>query len=192
MSKFLWKLEHVTVKGQQRPRLENVSIKIPQGATAIVGYSGAGKTSLLNLLTRFESPDRGTIQFQLPQFQDRLSLYWVPQSNGLWPHLTVREHLCVVASSVSEDVDRGESLLRDFDLFERRMARPSELSQGECARLAVARALAGNSAVLVMDEPLVHVDPARLGHYWQNIRDHCLKNETSIVIATHSPEIVMR
>ena len=192
MSEFLWKLEHVTVKGQQRPRLENVSIEISQGATAIVGYSGAGKTSLLNLLTRFESPDRGTIQFQLPESQDRLSLYWVPQSNGLWPHLTVRQHLSVIASSVSEEVECGELLLRDFDLFERRQARPSELSQGECARLAVARALAGNSAVLVMDEPLVHVDATRLGRYWKKIRDHCRKNETSIVIATHSPEIVLR
>ena len=54
MSRPLWKLDQVTLAGTNRPRLEGVSLEIEPGITAVVGYSGAGKTSLLNLLVGFE------------------------------------------------------------------------------------------------------------------------------------------
>jgi ABC-type multidrug transport system ATPase subunit/DNA-binding beta-propeller fold protein YncE len=191
-SMSLWTFDKVTLNGDHRPRLDDVSIEIPTGITAIVGYSGAGKTSLLNLIAEFERPDRGTVKFHLPDHQNRLPLYWVPQSEGLWPHLTLAEHLKVVSAGSDAQGQGFHNLLQDFDLHERTGAFPGELSQGERARLAVVRALASDATVLVMDEPLVHVDLARLGKYWQAVRKHSNENGTSLVIATHSPEIVLR
>lgn len=58
----MFALDHITLNGSQRPRLDDVSVTISTGRTAIVGYSGAGKTSLLNVLAGFETPDAGTVR----------------------------------------------------------------------------------------------------------------------------------
>lgn len=190
MNEVLWKLQGVALRGRLRPRLDDVSLEIAHGTTAIVGYSGAGKTSLLNLLTGFETPDAGRVEFTADNSARRLPVYWAPQTGGLWPHLTVSEHLQTVAAAAGEPAI--EDLLRDFDLTETAEERPDSLSQGEQSRLAVIRALASGAAVLVMDEPLVNVDPARFPKYWKAIRHHCDATATSLVVATHDPATVLR
>ena len=87
---LLWKLDSVSLGGNAMPRLREASLEIREGVTAVIGHSGAGKTSLLNLLVGFEKPDRGGIA--APR-----SFFWVPQNNGLWPQHTVREHLEIVS-----------------------------------------------------------------------------------------------
>ncbi len=191
MSALLWKLDDVTLHGKGTPRLSDVSCEIHSGVTAVVGYSGAGKTSLLNLLVGFERPHQGAVQ-PCWSAADRLPVYWVPQQDGLWPHLTVAEHLQVLLAAEPAAAQRSENLLGAFDLLDKSGTVPDLLSQGERARLSVARALAGSAGVLVMDEPLVHVDPARSGRYWRAIRDHLNDSGTSLVVATHSPETVLR
>ena len=193
MTDWLWKLEQVTLHGTHRPRLVEVDLEIRPGVTAVVGHSGAGKTSLLNLLVGFEQPDRGRVRFGLPLSADRLPLFWVPQTGGLWPHLTVTEHLQAVRPGGASGTLCGRIgvLLADFDLAARADAKPDRLSYGERRRLAVARALASEASVLVMDEPLVHVDPLRVGRYWEALRAHAQRNDSSLVVATHSPETVL-
>ncbi|HEX9048553.1 MAG TPA: hypothetical protein VF988_16105, partial [Verrucomicrobiae bacterium] len=78
-----------------------------------------------------------------------------------------------------------------FDLTHRRDSRPDTLSAGEKARLSVARALAAEAAALVMDEPLVHVDPSRTGKYWQFIRRQVRERRMSLIFSTHSPRAVL-
>jgi ABC-type Fe3+/spermidine/putrescine transport system ATPase subunit/sugar lactone lactonase YvrE len=173
----LWQLDAVTLGPA---RLREVSLDISRGVTAIVGWSGAGKTSLLNVLVGFERPHRGTIH-GAPR------VAWVPQNGGLWAHCTVREHLEIVRSSR----DGIDEVLASFDLAEKAEALPHELSEGEQSRLAVARALASEAGVLVMDEPLVHVDPARVGKYWQAIREHLARTGAALVFSTHAPEIAL-
>jgi ABC-type glutathione transport system ATPase component len=187
----LWRLNDVTLRGVGRARLDRVSLKIFAGSTAVIGYSGAGKTSLLNLLVEFERADGGVVEFVKPPNQSRLPLFWVPQTDGMWPHLTVVEHLTTVLPPDVSTTAANE-LLAAFDLSSLRDARPDRLSQGERSRVAVARALASHAAVLVMDEPLSHVDPARVGTYWNVVRDHCRATSASLVLATHAPEIVLR
>ena len=174
---FLWQLAGVSLEPS---RLHDVTLVIPRGVTAVLGWSGAGKSSLLNLLAGFERPDRGSLAGQ-PRCA------WVPQDGGLWPQCTVREHLEIARHS-SDGI--GALLLR-FDLLDKTDARPGSLSQGEQSRLAVARALAADAAVLVMDEPLVHVDPARRGKYWSVVREHLTRTGASLIFATHEPEAVL-
>ena len=173
----LWTLDRVSLGVA---RLREISVTIARGVTAVLGWSGAGKTSLLNLLVGFEKPERGIIA-------GPRSVFWVPQNGGLWPHCTAREHLALVKPSG----DGLDEMLAAFDLAERAEARPAELSEGECARLAVARALMVQAEVFVMDEPLVHVDPARVANYWRAIREHLAATNTALVFATHEPERVL-
>jgi len=173
----LWTLNQVCLGPA---RLRDVSLVIPRGVTAVLGGSGAGKTSLLNVLVGYEKPDRGI-------FDGPRSFFWAPQNHGLWPHYTVREHLALVRCSA----ERADELLTAFDLTDRAGTRPHELSEGERARLSVARALGSPTNVLVMDEPLAHVDSARLGKYWGHIRQWLTGEDRSLVFSTHSPEAVL-
>jgi ABC-type Fe3+/spermidine/putrescine transport system ATPase subunit len=173
----LWTLSHVCLGPA---RLDGISLSIEPGVTAVLGWSGAGKTSLLNVLVGFEKPDRGILD--APK-----SLYWSPQNGGLWPHCTVREHLELVRCSAA----RVTELLGAFDLAERAGVRPHELSEGERSRLSVARALAAPARAIVLDEPLSHVDPSRLARYWSVIRQYLQTDQRSLVFSTHVPEAAL-
>jgi len=186
MSETLWKLEAVGLS----QRLRDITLPIESGVTAILGHSGAGKTSLLNLLVAFEQPDAGNLNAAFDRGAHRVPIFWVPSDGGLWPHLTVAEHIAAVVDTSTNAAETNQ-WLEEFDLTNRRNSRPDTLSAGEQARLAVARALAADATVLVMDEPLVHVDPSRVGKYWQVIRRHLKAKGTSLVFATHSPRSVL-
>ena len=189
----LWTLDSLTLDGHQQPRLDIPHLDITPGRTAVMGASGAGKTSLLNLLVGFETPDHGQLINRIPRNPDRLPLFWIPPDWGLWPQATAREHLLAVLPGDSpQQQDTIDVQLEVFGLSERAAARPGELSAGQRSRLAVARGLVANAAVLVADEPLVHVDPARLEHDWETLVQHSSQQDTSLVFSTHSPEPVLR
>ncbi|HEV8068766.1 MAG TPA: ATP-binding cassette domain-containing protein [Planctomycetaceae bacterium] len=188
MNERLWHLEEVRVEGWARSRLDIAALDIPRGITAVLGISGAGKTTLLNLLCGFTRPDRGRVDCFLARNNCRLPLFWVPQNDGLWPHRTARAHL--------EHVKNGEARpardwLADFNLSDHAEKTPEQLSHGERNRLAIARALASGASVLVLDEPMAHVDPAQIGDYWKVIRDRSRESGISLIIATHSPEVAL-
>ena len=226
----LWKLENVTLSGHGRPRLSEVSLEIHPGVTAILGHSGAGKTSLLNLLVGFEHPDSGTITCgfmplhtnpkrqrgsDLPPsavttsfalavgvagdprqpgpHDDQLPLYWAPPGDGLWPHLTVEQHVRAVSPKTEGGQAIVTELLAAFNLSDKIGEFPDHLSQGESARTALVRALASNAKVLVLDEPLVHVEMAGSRKYWERLRGFFgQSSRLAVVFSTHSPEVVLR
>ena len=161
-------------------RLRDVSLTIPRGITAVLGASGAGKTSLLNVLAGFEKPTAGKLHGDA-------RVAWVPQGDGLWPGCTAREHLteCGVTKTAAG------ALLTSFDLAHLADAKPPKLSRGEQSRLALARALAMTPRTLVLDEPLAHVDTARSGKFWSVIREHVRGTGASLIFATHAPEIAL-
>ena len=187
MKNILWQLEGVGL-GQ---RLRDITLRIESGVTAVLGHSGAGKTSLLNLLVGFEKPDAGKLLTEFNRGSHRISLFWVPADGGLWPHLTVAEHITAVTEENAGQETETNRWLEEFDLTHRRASRPDTLSAGEQSRLSVARALAADAAVLVMDEPLEHVDPSRVGKYWQIIRRYLAEKNNSLIFATHSPRPVL-
>lgn len=190
----LWSLTDVSLNWSNGMRLTGINLEIPSGVTAVMGYSGAGKTSLLNLLVRFERPDAGTVvrNQNASSPVNGLDLFWVPHTLGLWPQYSVLEHLTLVCPQSELKHVSPESLLDDFNLKSLSAKYPGQLSQGEASRLAVARALASHARVIVMDEPLVHVDQAHWPSYWDVIRNFCQEQQISLVFATHSSELVMR
>lgn len=181
----LWSANNVQLRSGTARRLRDVHVDVPAGITAVLGYSGAGKTSLLNLLVGFERPTSGSLTSAMPS--DDLPVFWVPQNGGLWNHMTAEQHIPPGgARTVIE-------WLRLLDLESRSQAFPSELSQGERARLSVVRALATQATVLVMDEPLAHVDPGRLIGWFDRIVAEIRGGEDrSLVFATHQPDLVLR
>jgi ABC-type sulfate/molybdate transport systems ATPase subunit len=158
-------------------RLRGVTLAIPRGVTAVLGASGAGKTSLLNLLAGFEKPSSGKIHGDT-------RVAWAPQGDGLWPGCTTREHLTECGATKAA----ADALLKSFDLAHLADVKPPKLSRGEQSRLALARALAMPPRTLVLDEPLAHVDSARVGRFWSVIREHVRNTGTSLIFATHGPE----
>lgn len=189
----LWRLNDVTLAGRAQPRLSHLSLTFRTGVTAILGPSGAGKTSLLNLLVGFETPTRGTIDppetsssLQAPP----LPCFWGPADFGLWPHCTVYEHLASVRPASS--AQRLEDWLEAFSLTSLAQAYPATLSQGERSRLCVARAVASEAAVLVLDEPLAHLNAQLLTDGWRALRDWQQQHGRSLIFTTHQPEVALR
>lgn len=192
MPNAVWDLRGVTLIGRDRPRLHDLSLAISGGVTAVMGSSGAGKSSLLGLLTEFEKPDAGSIEFRAPDTPADVPLFWSPQDDGLWPHLSAEQHIECVLPSQSR---LGRSSVEWLDLFcleELKKALPDSLSQGERSRLAIARSLASEAAVLVLDEPLVHVDPLLAHRCWQLIAEHIEQCGTTVVLSTHDPGVVLK
>ena len=112
---------------------------------------------------------------------------WVPQNHGLWTGHSVIDHLTLAGASAMD----AAQVLERFDLSEKALIRADALSLGESARLAVARALAQRAPMVVMDEPLAHVDFARVGKYWRVTRENLGHSGTTFVFATHQPEIAL-
>lgn len=199
MNSPLFSLRNVSLPA----RLHAVTVSIPRGSTAVVGLSGAGKTSLLNVLAGFESRFSGACRSHTGSTdKSSLPLFWVPQNGGLWPHLSVEQHLDVVSPAAAQNYHsssefkrsskRTDELLGQFDLDQRRQAFPAELSQGERSRLALARALATRATVLLLDEPLSHVDPIRKPAYWKIVSQIVKAENISMIFASHEPESVLR
>jgi ABC-type multidrug transport system ATPase subunit/DNA-binding beta-propeller fold protein YncE len=194
MRETLWLLEDVTLAGASRARLLGVSLRITRGVTGIAGASGAGKTSLLELLAGFVAPSEGRVAF-LPEPRadaaPRLRHFWVPTDGALWPHLRALDQLALVHPEPGPAARaEAERLLEAFDLQAVAHERPPRLSHGQRQRLALARALATRAGVLLLDEPLVHVDEPRAQRCWQLLREHAAAHDVSLVLATHDHRVL--
>jgi iron(III) transport system ATP-binding protein len=188
----LWTLRELTLRGQTAPRLDRVSLTIPSGRVALLGVSGAGKSSLLRILAGFETAYSGELTQHEPASQSLLPVFWSPQDYGLWPHLTVKEHLEYARPAESRTGVSVPDWLKQFRLEALADSRPAILSEGEQSRLSVARALATEAEILLLDEPLAHVDPVYRDEDWRTVMNHAEKFCRGIVFATHEPEIVRR
>jgi len=189
MPDLLCSLVEVTIKARAMARLQGLTLGIARGITAILGPSGAGKTSLCNLLVGFEQPHAGRVVWRQPEHgRERLPLYW-SCADGLWPQLDAISHLTTVAPQQPRRPLRD--LLALLGLDQRAGSRPGELSAGECERLGVARALASEAQVLVLDEPFAHVDVGAAARCWSTLMDDVRAHGTSLIYSTHSPERVV-
>jgi putative ABC transport system ATP-binding protein len=174
----MYQLDSVTktyeCRGQTVTALGNTDLSIEDGAfIAIVGTSGSGKTTLLSVLGGMLAPTSGRVMLDGQSLYDlslkertRLRLErigFVFQSFNLIPWLTARENVQVplglAGKSCHEQEHRAIELLNRFGLSERLNHRPSELSQGQQQRVALARTLVNEPRVILADEPTGNLDP---------------------------------
>lgn len=156
------------------PILKGINLSIYEGEiVSIVGASGAGKTTLLQILGTLDLPDSGKLFFEgletqslneraMAQLRNK-SIGFVFQSHQLLPEFSALENVCMPAfihggKSHKEVLERAEQLLRLMGLHQRTTHLPSELSGGECQRVAMARALMNAPRVIFADEPSGSLD----------------------------------
>jgi osmoprotectant transport system ATP-binding protein len=192
-------LEHVSKRfpGQRSPAVTDLSLEIEEGETVcLVGPSGCGKTTTMRMINRLIEPTSGSIVvdgrdvMQQDPVALRRGIGYVIQSIGLLPHRTVAQNIATVPRLVGWDDERVrgriEELREIFQLDPELMDRyPSELSGGQRQRVGVARALAVDPPVMLMDEPFAAVDPivrGRLQDQFLEIQDRLQK---TIVFVTH-------
>lgn len=165
--------------------LDDISIAIEPGEfVAIVGPSGSGKTTLLNLLSGWDRPSAG-------QVTRRGRLRMVYQQDGLLPWLTVERNIALGLRDVSERAERDRQLgamLNLIGLGEFRRAYPHQLSGGMRQRVEIARALAGESEILLMDEPFSALDYLTRLHMRRELARLLHERPRTVVLVTHDIE----
>ncbi|KUI04070.1 ATP-binding cassette domain-containing protein [Mycobacterium sp. IS-3022] len=167
-------LDHVTkvYPGAERPAVDDVSLEIPAGEIVVfVGPSGCGKTTMMRMINRLSEPTSGKIMIgdndalSIRPTDLRRSIGYSIQQAGLFPHMTIRQNVGLVPGLLRWDrkriADRVDELLDMVGLEPAQYAGryPRQLSGGQQQRVGVARALAADPPVLLMDEPFGAVDP---------------------------------
>jgi len=169
--------------------LDNVSFTIPQGEIVVfLGPSGCGKTTTLRLTNRLETITRGNITIEDQNIMDmnivelRQRLGYVIQAIGLFPNKTIAENIAVVPKLMGWDKERTSKRIDDLlqmtnldpELYRDRY--PAELSGGQQQRVGVARGLAADPNILLMDEPFGAIDPINR----EEIQDEFLKLQAKL------------
>jgi len=177
--------------------LDHFDLSVPPGEVlALVGRSGAGKTTLLKLVNRLLLPDAGAVIVEGRDTREwepirlRRRIGYVLQEVGLFPHMTVADNIAVVPRLESWPRERTAARVNELlDLIglERSFGDrwPDELSGGQRQRVGVARALAADPPVVLMDEPFGALDPltrAELHAEFKRIQDRVRK---TVIIVTH-------
>ena len=193
-------LEHVTKRypGSTDAAVKDLSFTVPAGEICVlVGPSGSGKTTTMKMINRLIEPTGGRITIdgqdvmRLPAVELRRRIGYVIQQVGLFPHLTVAENVAVVPRLLrwtdARIRERVEELLDlvGLDPGDYRSRYPSALSGGERQRVGVARAMAADPSVMLMDEPFGAVDPIRrerLQNEFLRLQERLRK---TIVFVTH-------
>jgi osmoprotectant transport system ATP-binding protein len=198
-------LDHVTKRYGGRTVVDALSLAVSTGEFCVLlGSSGCGKSTTLRMINRLAMADAGTIRVggadvtSLPPETLRRRIGYAIQSTGLFPHWTVADNIATVprllkwpAPRVAERVDELLELFRlDPALYRRKY--PHQLSGGEQQRVGVARALAADPELLLMDEPFAAVDPiTRDALQGELARLHRATRKT-IVFVTHDIEEALR
>jgi nitrate/nitrite transport system ATP-binding protein len=183
-----------------RAVLRDVDLEIERGElVAIVGTSGSGKTTLLSLLAGLLRPDRGTVVLDgQPIKGPGPARAVVFQTYSLLPWLTVHQNVCLAIDQVHRDWtkqrrrDRADELLELVHLAPARDKRPDQLSGGMRQRVAVARAMAMDPEVLLMDEPLSALDALTRGTLQDEIERIWAAEKKTAVLVTNDVDEALR
>ena len=172
-------MQHLNLSFGEKAVLRDFSLDIPaQGITALSGPSGCGKTTLLRCAAGLQPPDSGQIRGIRPE--ETAILF---QENRLLPWRTVQEHL----TDLLPPHRRGETdfFLSLVDLERDAHRFPRELSGGMQRRLALARCLALDAKLYLLDEPFTGVDLERIGRLMEYLR----QLSAPVLLSTHEPEV---
>ncbi len=178
------------------PVLHDINLSVNEGDfVAIIGYSGTGKTTLISMIAGMLRPDSGTMQMQDKAIKgtghDRGVIF---QNYSLLPWLSVSENVRLAVDEVypnwtrEQRADHTAKYVSMVKLGHAANKRPKELSGGMRQRVAVARALAMQPRVLLLDEPLSALDALTRATLQDEISDIWLRNRTTVIWITNDPD----
>jgi nitrate/nitrite transport system ATP-binding protein len=182
--------------GSRTEVLKNINLSVEEGEfVVIVGYSGSGKSTLINLLSGLVKPDTGTALIEgkviTEPGPDRGLVF---QNYSLLPWLTVEENIALAVDEVFKEwtpEQRKEHIAKHIAMVKLSHAAhklPKELSGGMRQRVSVARTLAMNPKVLLMDEPLSALDALTRAQLQDEISDIWMQNKTTVIWITNDPD----
>ncbi len=186
-----------TFPGSTVPAVRPLDLEIPGGSLVVlIGPSGCGKTTTLRMINRLIEPTAGTITIDGEDIRRRSDtelrrgIGYVIQQVGLFPHRTIAQNIATVPRLIGWDRARTAARVDELvDLvgLDRELLRryPAELSGGQQQRVGVARALAADPPVLLMDEPFGAVDPIVRARLQRELLDLQAKVHKTIVLVTH-------
>jgi osmoprotectant transport system ATP-binding protein len=187
---------------QGRLLLDGISLALEEGTiTAVLGRSGSGKTTLLRTVNRMVEPTGGDVLVHRQSIRDanliqlRRGMGYVIQETGLFPHFTVERNVGLVLEAEGrpreERIRRSHELLKNVGLDPANFAHrfPHQLSGGQRQRVGLARALAAEPKILLMDEPFGALDPLTRAEMQDMLRDLLRKlpesNGKTVLLVTH-------
>jgi osmoprotectant transport system ATP-binding protein len=178
--------------------VDQLSFTVRKGETfGLVGTSGCGKTTTLKMINRLIEPTSGEITInetpntQQPPEQLRRGIGYVIQNVGLFPHYSVEENIAITPELLGWDASRitkrSRELLHLVGLNPDQMAgrNPADLSGGQQQRVGLARALAADPAIILMDEPFGGVDPITKEQIQKKFKELLRRMEKTVVLVTH-------
>ena len=181
--------------------LKNINLTIKESEiTVFIGPSGSGKTTLLKMINRLEDNTTGEVKINGKNVMDynihkmRWDIGYALQQVALFPHMTVEENIAIVPELKKwkkEKIDaRIDELLNMVGLEPKkyRKRNPSELSGGEAQRVGIARALAADPKIILMDEPFSALDPITRANLQEDVKKLQKQIHKTIVFVTHDIE----
>jgi osmoprotectant transport system ATP-binding protein len=178
--------------------IDDVSLEVPRGETLVLlGRSGSGKTTLLKLINGMHWPSKGEVRVEgrptreWDAIQLRRGIGYVIQEAGLFPHFTVAENVGLVPGLESWPKEKIATRVKEMlelvglEPGEYAQRRPRELSGGQRQRVGVARALAADPPILLMDEPFGALDPVTRAELQREFKALAERLGKTIVFVTH-------
>ncbi len=194
-------LDGLTKRYDTRTVVDDVSMTVPSGSVCVmVGTSGSGKSTVLRMINRLVTPTAGRVLIDgedtasVPEHELRRRIGYAIQGHGLFPHRTVAENIATVPGLLgwpkARIATRVDELLDVFQLDPGEFARkfPHQLSGGQQQRVGVARALAAEPNILLMDEPFGALDAIIRGRAQEDLLAIQRRFKTTIVLVTHDME----
>ena len=198
-------IEGLTKRYRDQTVVDDVWMTVPTGTIAVlVGTSGSGKSTLLRMINRLVTPTAGRVVIDgrdtasVPEHELRRRIGYAIQGHGLFPHRTVAENIATVPRLLAwpkpRVAARVEELLDLFQLEPAEFAQkyPHQLSGGQQQRVGVARALAAEPELLLMDEPFGALDVIIRGKAQDDLLAIQRRFKTTIVLVTHDMEEAFR